>query len=94
LDGRRSHPDHHPPVVLHALKLQFLTLAMQHPPIALSGSATAIGGVLVKLPMWLQLRSGKKSSATESENLKDVRRQTDQRLQQNAEKEERAEKEN
>jgi hypothetical protein len=44
--------------------------------------------------MWLQLRSGKKSSATKSENLKDVRRQTDQRLQQNAEKEERAEKEN
>jgi hypothetical protein len=94
LDGRRSHPDHHPLVVLHALTFQFLTLATQHPPIALSGSATAIGGVLVKLPMWLQLRSGKKSSATKSENLKDVRRQTDQRLQQNAEKEERAEKEN
>jgi hypothetical protein len=45
--------------------------------------------------MWLQLRSGKKSSATESEILKDVRRQTEQRLQQqHAEKEERAEKEN
>jgi hypothetical protein len=51
----------------------------------------------VKKPMWLQLRSGEKSSVTKSENLKVVRRQADQRLkQQEARKDERdtAEKKN
>ena len=51
----------------------------------------------MKMPMWLQLRSGEKSSVTKSENLRDVRRRTDQRLkQQDAQKEERetAEKKN
>jgi len=51
----------------------------------------------MKKPMWLQLRSGEKSSVTKSENLKNVRRQTDQRLkQQGAQKEEldKAEKKN
>ena len=51
----------------------------------------------MKMPMWLQLRSGEKSSVKKSENLRDVRRRTDQRLkQQDAQKEERetAEKKN
>jgi len=40
--------------------------------------------------MWLQWQSGEKSRVSKSENLKDVRRQTDQRLkQQDAQKEER-----
>jgi hypothetical protein len=44
--------------------------------------------------MWLRLRSDEKSSATKSENLKDMRRQTDQRLkQQDFQKEERDEAE-
>jgi hypothetical protein len=51
----------------------------------------------VQKPMWLQWRSREKSRVSKSENLKNVRRQTDQRLkQQDAQKEERsnAEKKN
>jgi hypothetical protein len=49
----------------------------------------------VKLPIWLQLRSGEQSSVTKSETLKEVRRQTDQRLkQQHVQKEEREKRTN
>jgi hypothetical protein len=42
----------------------------------------------VKKPKWLQWRSAEKSSVSKSENLKNVRRQTDQSMkQQDAQKE-------
>jgi hypothetical protein len=36
----------------------------------------------VKKPRWLKWQSGEKSSVSKSENLKNVRRQTDQKLKQ------------
>jgi len=42
----------------------------------------------VRKPKWLRLRSGEQSSVPKSETLKNVRRQTDQKLkQQNTQKE-------
>jgi hypothetical protein len=49
---------------------------------------------MVKKPKWLKWQSGEKSSVSKSENLKNVRRQTDQKLkQQDAQKERRDEAE-
>jgi hypothetical protein len=49
---------------------------------------------IVKKPKWLKWQSGEKSSVSKSENLKNVRRQTDQKLkQQDAQKERRDEAE-
>jgi hypothetical protein len=49
---------------------------------------------IVKKPKWLRWRSEEKPSVTKSEKLKNVRRQTDQRMkQQNAKKERRDEAE-
>jgi hypothetical protein len=48
----------------------------------------------VKKPKWLRWGSGEESSVTKSEKLKNVRRQTDQRMkQQSAKKEQRDEAE-
>lgn len=46
----------------------------------------------MKRPKWLRGRSGEKSSVSKSENLKNVRRKTDQRMkQQDAQKKQRDE---
>ena len=48
----------------------------------------------MKKPRWLQWRRGEKSNVSKSETLKNVRRQTDQRMkQQDAQKERRDEAE-